>query len=146
VALIEKTIDIAVPREHFFSALLDVESYPSFLNDVLDTKILSRTDHSMVVEFTVKVIRRITYAVEMKIESPNHLSWVFQSGRLFRKNDGSWKLEAVDATHTLARYTLDMEVNAFVPSAIINKLVSYTLPAMLQEWKAHAEETYGETT
>ena len=80
----------------------------------------------------------------MEIERPNRLSWSTLGGRLFRENSGSWELEAIGATHTRATYTINLEVNAFLPGPITKRLLEYTLPAMLTEWKDHAEKSYGE--
>ena len=144
MAQLEKTIEIGVPPEHFFKVLKDVGSYAQFLSDVLETKVLSQEGKTLNAEFTVKVVRRMTYVVEMSFDEPHKVSWVLKKGRLFTKNDGSWELKAINENMTSAKYSLDIEVNAFVPSAILKKLVSYSLPAMLDEWKLHAETTYGE--
>jgi ribosome-associated toxin RatA of RatAB toxin-antitoxin module len=141
---VKKVVDIAVPSTFFFDLLLDIERYPSFLKDVIATRILRREGDQLDSEFTVQVIRRVEYAVQMEIERPNRLSWSTLGGRLFRENSGSWELEAMGAAHTRATYTINLEVNAFVPGPIAKRLVEYTLPAMLTEWKDHAEKSYGE--
>jgi coenzyme Q-binding protein COQ10 len=141
---VKKVVDIAVPSTFFFDLLLDIENYSSFLKDVIATRVLRREGDQMDTEFTVQVIRRLEYSVRMKIERPNRLSWSTLGGRLFRENSGSWELEVMGGTHTRATYTINLEVNAFVPGPIAKRLVEYTLPAMLTEWKGHAENSYGE--
>ena len=140
---VKKVVDIAVPQAFFFDLLLDFERYPSFLKDVFTARVLRREGKQVDTEFSVQVIGRLEYAVRMEIERPNRLSWSTLRGRFFRENSGSWELEAVETNHTRATYTINLEVNAFVPGPITTRLVEHTLPAMLLEWKQHAEETYG---
>jgi len=141
---VQKVVDIAVPSTFFFDLLLDIESYPSFLNDVIETRILRREDDQIDTDFSVQVIRRLKYTVRMEGERPYRLTWSYLDGRLFRENNGSWELEAMGNKRTRATYTINLDVNAFVPAAITKRLVEYTLPAMLTEWKQHAEHSYGE--
>ena len=63
---------------------------------------------------------------------PNGVSWVLESGDLFKQNNGSWELKDMGNGKTQVTYLLSVEFNRFVPQMIINSLVSKQLPSMMQ--------------
>ena len=138
MARIEQTVEIAVPREDFYRLITDFDSYPTFLSDVLAVNIQRQEESVYDVEFTVRVIRKLQYVLRLVGTPHEGLTWSFLGGRLFKRNDGGWKLTDCDIG-TRAVYTIDIEVKAFVPKAIINQLVGITLPSMLDQWKQRAE-------
>ena len=139
---IRDSVEIDVPVEDFYAVITDFESYPSFLNDVDSARLLSRRGEVYDVEFTVHIIRRLDYVLRLVGEPNSNLTWSFLSGQMFKKNDGSWTLEDLGG-RTRATYTVDVELNRFVPKAIGARLVQFRLPSMLQEWKQRAESLAG---
>jgi ribosome-associated toxin RatA of RatAB toxin-antitoxin module len=142
----ERSIDIDVPVEKFYELITDFERYPEFLSDVLDARILSREEESYRVEFTVRVIRKVEYTLVLTGVPSERLTWTLGKPGLFKSNEGGWWLESLGDTKTRATYRLAVSVSAFVPKAITKRLVSFTLPEMLQQWKGQAERLYSSTS
>jgi len=134
-----QTIDIDVTPAAFFEVIRDYEHYPDFLSDMESVRILSREDGVSDVEFTLNVIKRVTYTLRLTERPPDQgLSWELVSG-MFKSNSGGWSLEALAGGRTRATYEVEVSVGIFVPGAIVNRLVGKTLPATLQAFKARAE-------
>ena len=131
---LSRTILIDVPVERFYALIVDFDRYPEFLNDVDKTAIVHSTDNQWDVKFTVQVIRRVEYILRLTGVENQSLKWELASGQLFKTNTGAWVLEEEDGK-TRATYTI-------VPKAIINRLVEFTFPTMLKQWKERAESLY----
>ena len=134
-----QTMEIAVPRASMYALITDFNNYASFLDDIKAAKIVRREGETYDVAFTAKVIRDIDYTLRLVGKPPESLTWHLIAGTLFKTSDGSWKLEALGPELTRATYSIDVKVSAFVPSAISNRLIQFTLPTMLAQWKKHAE-------
>lgn len=138
---LSRTILIDVPVDRFYALIIDFDRYPEFLNDVDSTTIVHATENQWDVKFTVHVIRRVEYTLRLKGVENKSLEWSLASGQLFKTNNGGWQLEDENGK-TRATYTIDLSVNRFVPKAIINRLVEFTFPTMLKQWKERAESLY----
>lgn len=137
-----QTMDIAVPRAPMYALITDFDHYASFLSDIKAAKTVRREGETYDVAFTAHVIKDIDYTLRLVGTPPTGLTWHLIAGRLFKRSDGSWKLEELGPDLTRATYTIDVSVAAFVPSAISNRLIQFTLPTMLGQWKKHAEALY----
>lgn len=125
----------SAPIEHIYKAIIAVEEYPDFIPGVSGITILSQKKNSMQVEYSVNMIKEFTYIIEMKMEKPTKVSWTFVSGDLFKKNEGYWKLKEMGKNKTEVEYGLDVDFKIFAPAMIINKLVSFNLPQMLDAFE-----------
>ncbi len=140
----EQSIDIDVPAESFYELITDFAAYPDFIDSVLSTRILRTDGDDWDVEFTVRVIRKIDYVLHLVGAPYEKLSWTLIKPGLFTANEGGWRLESLSDTSVRAHYRLAVAVSRFVPSGITQRLVQFTLPEMLGQWKAHAEKVYRE--
>jgi hypothetical protein len=77
------------------------------------------------------------------LEAPKKISWVFESGDIFKSSIGSWVLED-EAGKTRATYTVEAKFNMFVPGPIAKALVSVNLPGMVSSYKKRVKELYGQ--
>ena len=78
-----QTIDIDVTPAAFFEVIRDYEHYPDFLSDMESVRILSREDGVSDVEFTLNVIKRVTYTLRLTERPPDQgLSWELVSGKV----------------------------------------------------------------
>ena len=139
---VERSIEVNVPSEHFFDLVVDFASYPAFLKDCIATQIHGQDADTWDVEFTVRVIRNLDYRLKLVGERPGKVSWSLISGRQFERNDGAWTIEAIGPESTRVTYCLDVAIYTFVPKAIMDRLIQFTLPSMLKQWAAQAEERY----
>ena len=132
-------INIDVSPADFFEVIRDYESYPAFLPDMEAVRVLSREGPVAEVEFTLNVIKRVTYTLRLTEDPPcAGLHWELVEG-MFKSNTGRWTLEGLDSGGTRATYEVEVAVGIFVPGAIVNRLVGKTLPATLQAFKGRAE-------
>jgi ribosome-associated toxin RatA of RatAB toxin-antitoxin module len=123
----------------FFSVIRDYEKYPEFLDEMESVRIIRSEGGVSDVEFTLNVIKRITYTLRLT-ESPggDGLRWELVEG-MFKSNSGGWALESLPDGRTGAVYDVEVAVGIFVPGSIVNRLVGKTLPATLKAFKRRAE-------
>ena len=134
-----QTVDIDVSPEAFFEVIRDYENYPLFLSDMERVRVVSRDGPVADVEFTLNVIKRITYTLRLTDEPPDKgLRWTLVKG-IFKTNSGGWTLTERPGGGTRATYDVEVSVGGFVPKAIVNRLVGKTLPATLRAFKERAE-------
>jgi len=138
VAGAEQTIYVGVRPEALFSVITDYESYPQFLSDMEDAKILSREGNVVEVEFTLNLIKRLRYTLRLTEQAPTSVSWTLVEG-MFKRNTGSWKLAEQPDGRTRATYHIEVGVGVFLPGAIVHRLVGQTLPATLEAFRDRAE-------
>ena len=127
----------------FFKIISDYEKYPEFLSEVKGCKVLKEEAGRKLVEYTVSVVKEFKYRLWMTEEAPIKISWVFESGDIFKSSIGSWVLED-EAGKTRATYTVEAKFNMFVPGPIAKALVSVNLPGMVSSYKKRVKELYGQ--
>ena len=138
-----QTIVVDVPREEFFEVVRDYERYPEFLDDMEASEVLSRDGDVAEVEFTLNVIKRISYTLRLVESGSERIEWSLVRG-MFKRNDGGWTLEELPGGRTRATYSIEITLGVFLPGTIVNRLVGKTLPATLQAFKQRAESLHGE--
>jgi coenzyme Q-binding protein COQ10 len=128
--------------DEFYKIVSDYEKYPEFLAEVKDCKVLKTDGSRKLVEFKVNVIKDFTYRLWMTEEPSNKISWVFESGDIFKVSNGSWVLKD-EAGKTRATYAVEAKFNLFVPGMIAKALVSVNLPNMVSSYHKRVKEIYG---
>lgn len=129
-------------QDDFFKIISDYEKYPEFLSEVKDCRIIKSEGARHLVEYTVSVVKEFSYRLWMTQEPPNRISWVFESGDLFKLSNGYWDLQE-EAGKTRATYAVDAKFNLFVPGPIAKALVSVNLPNMMSSYHKRVKELYG---
>jgi ribosome-associated toxin RatA of RatAB toxin-antitoxin module len=135
---VSRTEIFKIEKEKFYSVLKDYNSYPEFVDGVSTIEVLEQNDKEARVEYSVNLIKKFLYILKMDHSSPDKLSWKLESGNLFKKNSGSWTLKEVDDGLEVT-YELEVEFKGFAPKAIINKIVSSNLPAMMKSYYERAQ-------
>lgn len=128
--------------DEFYQIISDYEKYPEFLSEVKDCRILKTEDNKKLVEFQVSLIKDFTYRLWMSEDAPKKISWVFDSGDIFKVSNGHWILED-EAGKTRATYWVEAKFNMFVPGPIAKALVSVNLPNMVAAYHKRVKELYG---
>jgi coenzyme Q-binding protein COQ10 len=119
--------------------ITDFEAYPAFLPEMQEATILSQSEDTWDVRFTVKVVRQFSYTLRLVKESPLRIRWTLVDGA-FKVNNGGWDLTPLDdgsATHAV--YTIDLQVGMFVPGNILRSLVERSLPDTVTRFKEESE-------
>ncbi len=137
-----QTVVVDVPRDVLFEVIRDYERYPEFLDDMEAARVVRRDDDAVEAEFTLNVIKRISYTLRLVERAPERLEWSLVKG-MFKRNDGSWTLEELPGGRTRATYSIEITIGVFLPGTIVNRLVGKTLPATLQAFKQRAESLHG---
>jgi ribosome-associated toxin RatA of RatAB toxin-antitoxin module len=133
-----QTIEIDAPLDRVYAVIVDYERYPEFLPEIENTEVLRRDGNTVEVEFSLNLIKRLTYTLRLVGEPGTGVSWTLVDG-MFQTNDGSWNLESLEGRRTRATYRIEVAVGVFVPGAITKRLVGSTLPTTLAAFKARAE-------
>lgn len=123
------------PIETIYQVIVDFAKYPDFVDGVKKIRIIEQSETNAKVEYSLDVIKTFQYIINTKMERPNLVEWKLDSGDLFKKNDGQWKLKSIDSSHTEVTYTLDSDFKGFVPHYIVEKLTEKNLPEMMAAFK-----------
>lgn len=145
MASIKKTENFNCTSEQLFSILSDYESYPDFLGDVKAISIVKSTKTYKIVEYTVSIIKNITYQLRVKENKNKNISWTLESGLMFKSLDGSWDLEDSKTKKgtTDVVYRVDMKLRLFAPKIIEKTLVEINLKTMMKAFKNRVKKLYG---
>ena len=139
MAKVETTDVFKTSIEKVYGVIIDYQSYPDFVDGVSSVKILEQDENGARVEYSLNLIKKFTYIIKLTHQAPNTVSWEFESGDIFKKNTGSWKLIDLGNNETEVTYQLDIEFKGFAPKAVVNKLVSGNLPKMMRQYHQRAK-------
>ena len=119
MASVSRTETFDVEMERLYNIIEDYESYPEFVDGVSTINVLEKDENGARVEYGLNMIKKFKYTLKLTHNRPNGLSWEFESGDLFKKNNGSWDLKDLGNGQTEVTYSLDVDVKGFVPKSII---------------------------
>ena len=137
----EQEVRIGVSPADFFKVVTDYEAYPEFLDEMEAVKVLSRSGSTAEVQFTVNLIKRVTYTLLLTETEPTSVTWKLKEGP-FKVSSGSWTLQPTPDGGTHARYSVEVKVAAFVPKSVSSRIVGKTVPALLASFKGRAEKLH----
>ncbi|MBL6990175.1 MAG: hypothetical protein ISR65_10375 [Bacteriovoracaceae bacterium] len=123
----------------FFDVIADYESYPEFVDGVSEIEILQAKGNVAKVQYSLNLIKKFTYVLELKQTRPTKLSWKLLSGDIFKSNEGFWELKDLGEEKTEVNYSLDVTFNIFAPKMLVKKLVTSNLPSMMQSYYKRAK-------
>ena len=136
----QKSIIINTSPDVLFQVITDYEKYPEFLKEVEKIEILSRTDARVRVRYTVSLIKKVQYTIDL-VETPSSsVRWSLVESGLMKSNVGGWKLKDLGNGSTEATYDVDVVPKGlWVPKSIVNMLTNKSLPSTLEAFKSRAE-------
>lgn len=134
----QKTIEINAGPKDVYKVISDIESYPQFLSDLKNCKMLEKKGDTFRAEFTVSIIKEVSYTLDFVGVPGKSLEWKLVKG-FMKKNNGSWKLEEIAKGKTRATYTVDIEMGLLVPNKVITMLAEKNFPTMLNQFKKRIE-------
>lgn len=132
-------------RDQLFSVITDYEKYPEFLSEVKSCRVVRTDGNRKLVEFNVSVIKTFTYRLWITEEPPGRVSWILESGDLFKTSVGSWDLSEVNG-QTQAKYAVEATFKVFVPGPVAKALVNVNLPNMMQSYQKRVRELFPRST
>jgi len=128
--------------DQFFKIISDYESYPRFLSEVKDCKVVQTDGARKLVEFHVSVIKTFSYRLWITEQASSRISWTLDSGDIFKTSNGSWDLRERNGL-TEVTYAVDASFKIFVPGPVAKALVSVNLPNMMNAYRRRVKEIYG---
>lgn len=131
MATVERSETFAIEGSKIMAVLKDYESYSAFMDGVDETVVLEKGDNTAQVEFSLNIIKKLTYILDMK-ETETTIEWSFHSGDIFKKNQGKWTINDLGNGETELQYELEVEAKMMVPKMVTNKLVKSNLPALMK--------------
>ena len=134
MATASRTEIVDVDINKLYDIIIDYAKYPDFVDGVSAIKVLSQNETSAKVEYSLNIIKSFKYIINTKMERPVHVKWTLDSGDLFKKNDGEWKLKDLGNGKTEVTYSLDIDFKLFAPSSILSALTDKNLPVMMQSF------------
>lgn len=139
MATASRTEVVDVDINKLYDVIIDYAKYPDFVDGVSSTKVLSQNETSAKVEYSVNLIKSFKYTLATTQARPTRVSWVLESGDLFKKNDGNWTLKDLGGGKTEVTYTLEVDFKMFAPNAILSALTEKNLPVMMQSFFKRAK-------
>lgn len=139
MATASRTEVVDVDINKLYNVLVDYAKYPEFVDGVSEIKVLAQNEKTAKVEYGINMIKSFKYIINIKQERPTGLSWTLDSGDLFKKNNGEWKLNDLGNGKTEVTYSLDLDFKMFAPSSILSALTSKNLPVMMESFFKRAK-------
>ena len=139
MATATRTEIVDVDINKLYDVLTDYAKYPDFVDGVSSTKVLSQNDTSAKVEYSVNMIKSFKYTLATTQVRPTKISWVLDSGDLFKKNEGTWALKDLGGGKTEVTYTLEVDFKMFAPNSILTALTQKNLPVMMESFFKRAK-------
>lgn len=139
MALATRTEVVDVDINKLYETIADYSKYPEFVDGVNAINVISKSETAAKVEYHLNMIKTFKYTINLKQEKPHHISWTLDSGDLFKKNNGEWKLKDLGNGKTEVTYSLDVDFKIFAPSSILGALTEKNLPVMMNSFIKRAK-------
>ena len=135
-------IRVDAPPERCWDVAVDFESYPEWVRDVREVKILERDaeGRGRRVEFRAAALgKSIRYILEYDYsEAPHAFSWKFVEGDMLRRLDGTYRFEG-DGGSTRVHYDLAVDLAVPLPGLVKRRAAGLIMGSALKELKKQVE-------
>ncbi len=135
-------IRVEAPADRCYDVAVDFESYPEWVRDVKEAKILETDDEGRgtKVEFRAAALgKSIRYVLEYDYAaSPEAFSWRFVEGDMLRRLDGTYRFEP-DGDSTRVHYDLAVELAVPLPGLLKRRAAGLIMGSALKELKKQVE-------
>ena len=136
-------IRVDAPADRCFDVAVDFESYPEWLRDVKEAKILEVDEEGRGkrVEFRAAALgKSIRYVLEYDYSAaPEQFSWRFAEGDMLRKLDGTYRFESDGPGSTRVHYDLAVELAVPLPGLVKRRAAGLIMGSALKELKKQVE-------
>ena len=135
-------IRVEAPADRCYDVAVDFESYPEWVRDVKEAKILETDDEGRGkrVEFRAAALgKSIRYVLEYDFsDAPHSFSWKFVDGDMLRRLDGTYRFEP-DVNSTRVYYDLAVELAVPLPGLLKRRAAGLIMGSALKELKKQVE-------
>ena len=136
-------IRIEAPADRCFDVAVDYESYPEWLRDVKEAKILESDSEGrgLKVEYRAAALgKSIRYVLAYDYtDAPGAFSWQFLEGDMLRRLDGSYRFESEGPALTRVQYDLEVELAMPLPGLVKRRAAGLIMGSALKELKKQVE-------
>jgi uncharacterized membrane protein len=136
-------IRVDASADRCFDVAVDFESYPEWLRDVKEAKVLEvdGEGRGLRVEFRAAALgKSIRYVLEYDYAAaPDAFSWRFVEGDMLRRLDGTYRFEAESPTVTRVFYDLAVELAMPLPGLVKRRAAGLIMGSALKELKKQVE-------
>lgn len=139
MASAERTIEIRAPAARVLEVITDFERYPRFVPFMEKTEVLTHSGDHWRVRFTLNLIRRVRYVLDLTRIDHSGVDWTLVEGP-FQHNDGGWRIETIDDRCTRATYFINASISGWLPATVERRLIAESLPATLDAFRLEAEQ------
>ena len=135
-------IRVEAPADRCYDVAVDFESYPEWVRDVKEAKILETDEEGRGkrVEFRAAALgKSIRYVLEYDFsDAPHSFSWKFVDGDMLRRLDGTYRFEP-DGDSTRVHYDLAVELAVPLPGLLKRRAAGLIMGSALKELKKQVE-------
>jgi uncharacterized membrane protein len=136
-------IRVDAPADRCWDVAVDFESYPEWVRDVKEVKIVERDDQGRgkLVEYRAAALgKSIRYVLDYDYsEAPTAFSWKFVEGDMVRRLDGRYQFEAEDGGSTRVHYELAVDLALPLPGLVKRRAAGLIMGSALKELKKQVE-------
>ena len=136
-------IKVEASADRCFDVAVDFESYPEWLRDVKEAKILDvdGEGRGLRVEFRAAALgKSIRYVLEYDYSAaPEAFSWHWVEGDLLKRLDGTYRFEPEGPALTRVHYDLAVELAMPLPGLVKRRAAGLIMGSALKELKKQVE-------
>jgi uncharacterized membrane protein len=136
-------IRVEAPAARCWDVAVDFESYPEWVRDVKEARIVERDDEGRGkrVEFRAAALgKSVRYILEYDFsEAPNAFSWKFVEGDMLRRLDGTYRFEPEGDASTRVHYDLAVDLAVPLPGLVKRRAAGLIMGSALKELKRQVE-------
>jgi ribosome-associated toxin RatA of RatAB toxin-antitoxin module len=142
--VVEQTTELKASAEALYKVVTDYESYPRWLPEFKEARVIKRDGDTVDVEFTFAIpLKKIRYSIRV-VHTPAELTtaWTFLGGDIVDDTVGGWRFEKIDDQTTRVHYRAGVSVNVPMSKGIVNRvanlLTGTTLPRTFKNLEERA--------
>ena len=136
-------IRVEAPAERCWDVAVDYESYPEWVRDVREAKVIERDPEGRGkrVEYRAAALgKSVRYVLEYDYsEAPESFSWKLVEGDMLRRLDGTYKFEPQGPTSTRVHYDLAVDLAVPLPGLVKRRAAGLIMGSALKELKKQVE-------
>ena len=136
-------IRVDAPAGRCWDVAIDYESYPEWVRDVKEARILERdaAGRGRRVEYRAAALgKSVRYVLEYDYsDAPHSFSWKFIEGDMLRRLDGTYRFESEDENSTRVHYELAVDLAVPLPGLVKRRAAGLIMGSALKELKKQVE-------
>ena len=136
-------IRVEAPADRCFDVAVDFESYPEWVRDVKEVRVLEHDDEGRGtrVEYRAAALgKSIRYVLAYDYrEAPTSFSWELVEGDMLRRLDGRYQFDADGPSSTRVHYDLAVDLAVPLPGLVKRRAAGLIMGSALKELKRQVE-------